>query len=221
MEYLDGITLEDRILSGDSLDPDIYDEIGRELGAIHKIHFDRPGFIGPKMAIDGEFDNFSAFIGRFIERTLQNLEDTPEKLDLETNKRFRRLIEDKWDLVVQTERVHQLAHCDFNPKNILISKNRIPTVIGIIDWEFADSGNGLIDIGNFFRFPYDYSADARARFMKGYQESNRDLHPEWETASRLIDLGNMCGFLERKEDYQKSFRTARAVIKSTLDHFGY
>lgn len=221
MEYLDGMTLEDRILSGEPLDLSIYEAIGKELGEIHKIHFERAGFIGPKMEIGAGFDNFSAFIGQFMEKTLKDLEERPDKLDLETNKRFLRLVKDKWELVVKTELVPQLVHCDFNPKNILVSKDRSPKVLGIIDWEFADSGNGLIDIGNFFRFVYDYPIEARERFILGYKSSNPNLHPEWETGSRLIDLGNMCGFLERKEDYQKSFRTARTVIRSTLEHFGY
>src|SRR5437879_11569923 len=32
--------------------------------------------------------------------------------------------------------------------------------LAIVDWEFCVSGNGLIDIGNFFRFSYDYEASA-------------------------------------------------------------
>jgi hypothetical protein len=56
LEYLDGITLEDRILRGDSGDLDIYEAIGRELAAVHNIHFDRAGFIGPKMEIGTEFE---------------------------------------------------------------------------------------------------------------------------------------------------------------------
>ncbi|HPI40689.1 MAG TPA: aminoglycoside phosphotransferase family protein, partial [Pseudobdellovibrionaceae bacterium] len=221
MEYLDGITLEDRILNCGPLNLSIYESIGKELGEIHKIHFDRAGFIGPKIAIGSEFDNFSIFIGQFIERTLKNLEERPDKLDLETNLRFRRLVEEKWDMVVRTEFFPQLVHCDFNPKNIMVSRDENPKVLGIIDWEFTVSGNGLIDIGNFFRFFYDYPAEAKARFINGYNAANSSLHPDWESVSRLIDLGNMCGFLERTEDYQKSFRTARAVVKSTLEHFGY
>lgn len=221
MEYLDGMTLEDRILDGRSLDLSIYRDIGRELGQIHKIHFKHTGFIGPKIKIGAEFENFSVFIGQFIKRTLKDLEERPDKLDLETNRRIRQLVEEKWDSVVQTEFAPQLVHCDFNPKNIMVSKDEIPKVLGIIDWEFTASGNGLIDIGNFFRFSYDYPIEARARFVDGYKDVNPNLHEDWDLGSRLLDLGNMCGFLERKEDYQKSFRTARAVLKATLEHFGY
>lgn len=221
MEYLDGVTLEEKLSSGETFDPRLYEDIGRELGRVHNIRFARAGFIGPGMKLSMEFDNFSRFLGQFIDRTLKDLESRPDKLSLESNARFRRLFEDKWDLVIRTEIAPQLAHCDFNPKNILISRDRDPKVLGIIDWEFSDSGNGLIDLGNFFRFFYDYPDEARGRFVAGYRSVNDGLSAEWEEAARLIDLGNMCGFLERREDYQKSFRTARAVITSTLAHFGY
>lgn len=37
MEYLDGMTLEDRLLEGRPLDLDIFEAIGKELAAIHSI----------------------------------------------------------------------------------------------------------------------------------------------------------------------------------------
>jgi Ser/Thr protein kinase RdoA (MazF antagonist) len=98
---------------------------------------------------------------------------------------------------------------------------RKDAVLAIIDWEFCLSGNGLADLGNFFRFEYDYQSDARAAFVEGYASVNGELPVHWFDVAKLIDLGAMCGFLERPEDYQESFRTARAVIESTLDHCGY
>ena len=221
MEFLNGMTLEDKILSAEPIDLAIYEEIGRQLGEIHNIRFQDAGFLDPKVQPGKEFDNFYRFIRQFIEKTLTDLEANTDRLDIDTNKRLRQLVKEKWDLTLQTEPVLQLAHCDFNPKNILISKDSSTRVVGIIDWEFADSGNGLIDIGNFFRFSYDYPSEARTRFMTGYSSANPTLPDGWEAASLLLDLANMCSFLERKENYPESFRTARAVIKSTLKHFGY
>jgi Ser/Thr protein kinase RdoA (MazF antagonist) len=114
-----------------------------------------------------------------------------------------------------------LVHCDFNPKNILVSRPPGCAVLGIIDWEFCVSGNGLIDIGNFLRFPYDYAATAADSFIAGYLMQHPTLPANWRDVSLLLDLGNMCGFLERQEDYQRTFRTARTVVRSTLAHFGY
>ncbi len=221
LEFIDGETFEDRLLRSASLELEIFEQIGKQLAAIHNIRFEECGCIGPKVHIGRQYDNFSESIRHYIETTLRDLELCTDKLDLVTNKRLRRLIDDKWNLASRTEPTCQLVHTDFNPKNIMVSKDSNPKIAAIIDWEFCLSGNGLIDLGNFFRFSYDYPEGARQSFTKGYRMENLNLPDEWEDASRLLDLGNMCSFLERKENYQKSFGTARAVIQATLEYYGY
>jgi Ser/Thr protein kinase RdoA (MazF antagonist) len=221
LEYIDGISLQDRLCDGDAVETDIYRGIGEQLGRIHAIEFPEAGFIGPQLRIGREYENFSIFLKDFIERTLDWLEQRPDRLDLDTNKRFRRLIRERWDITCSIDPSRQLVHCDFNPKNILVSRSPGCAVLAIIDWEFCLSGNGLIDIGNFFRFSYDYDAVAAEYFIAGYRSLHPTLPANWRDISLLLDLGNMCGFLERPEDYERSFRTARAVVSSTLEHFGY
>jgi Ser/Thr protein kinase RdoA (MazF antagonist) len=219
LEYIDGITLEDKILSGETIGAHLYEEIGSQLAQIHSIHFNAAGFIGPKLTIGREYADFNLFIRGFIEKTLDEI--STERLDTDTRDRFRKLVREKWTLVSRAEPLRQLVHTDFNPKNIMVSKEPDTKVSAILDWEFCVSGNGLIDIGNFFRFSYDYPPDAYEHFEKGYRSVISHLPREWIDIARLLDLGNMCSFLERKEDYPESFRTARTVIKSTLHHFGY
>jgi aminoglycoside phosphotransferase (APT) family kinase protein len=219
LEYIDGITLEDKILSGEPIEPHLYVEIGRQLAQIHSIHFGEAGFIGPKLTIGKEYEDFNLFIRQYVENTLNEI--PAERLDTNTRDSLRKLLEDKWPLILQTEPLRQLVHTDFNPKNILVSKGQNTKVLAILDWEFCLSGNGLIDLGNFFRFSYDYSPDTHQHFENGYRSVNGQLAPDWIDTRLLLDLGNMCSFLVRKEDYPQSFRTARVVIKSTLDHFGY
>ena len=145
----------------------------------------------------------------------------PERLRVELNHRLQRLVHDAWTLVSETEPRRQLVHCDFNPKNLLVSAAPSATLLAVIDWEFCLSGNGLGDLGNFFRFEYDYPSTSREIFVSGYHSIDPDVPANWFDVAKLIDLGNMCSFLERPEDYQESFRTARVVIESTLEHFGY
>jgi Ser/Thr protein kinase RdoA (MazF antagonist) len=219
LEYIDGITLEDRILSGEQIGVHLYEEIGMQLAEIHAIHFNEAGFIAPGIAIGREYADFNLFIRQFIERTLDQM--PAERLDANTRDRFRRLVQDKWGLVSQTGPLRQLVHTDFNPKNIMVSRGPDAQLLAILDWEFCLSGNGLIDLGNFFRFSDDYLPNAREHFEKGYRSVTNQLSADWIDISRLLDLGNMCSFLERNEEYAESFRTARAVIQATLDHFGY
>lgn len=220
LEFIDGITLEARLLAG-GLPPQVFGQIGAQLAAIHRITFAEPGFLGPRLTIGGEYDNYAYFLKQYIERTLSMLLTRPDRLDLDTNEKLRCLIRDRWALVERFEPRRQLVHCDFNPKNLLVSAGASASLLAVIDWEFCLSGNGLGDLGNFFRFEYDYPDVAREAFAAGYRSVAPDLPPDWPDVGRLIDVANMCSFLERTEDYQKSFRTARIVIQTTLTHFGY
>jgi aminoglycoside phosphotransferase (APT) family kinase protein len=47
-----------------------------------------------------------------------------------------------------------LVHSDFNPKNLLVDP-ATGTVTGLLDWEFAHSGNPFTDLGNLLRFHRD------------------------------------------------------------------
>ena len=220
LEFIDGITLEARLLSG-GVPTQVFSQIGAQLATIHRITFSDTGFLGPQLTIGREYDNYAHFLKQYIERTLSMLLTRPDRLERVINERLGRLIHDTWALVADLEPRRQLVHCDFNPKNLLVSAGSTASLLAVIDWEFCLSGNGLGDLGNFFRFEYDYPLVARDAFAAGYRTVASDLPAKWPDVGRLIDIANMCSFLERSEDYQKSFRTARTVIQSTLTHFGY
>lgn len=221
LDFVDGITLEDRLLSGEATAASLYFELGAQLARIHSITFAETGFLGPKLVIGREYDDCSAFLRQFIEHTRSMLLTRPDRLSLELNHRLGRLVNDAWALVSATEPRRQLVHSDFNPKNLLVSRGPSTALLAVIDWEFCLSGNGLGDLGNFFRFEYDYADGAREIFADGYRSVSPDLPANWFDVARLLDLANMCWFLDRSDDYQKTFHTARTVIQSTLEHFGY
>lgn len=215
LEFVPGINLQDSLAI--SPNPRLFRLAGEELAKIHDITLPRAGFLGPGMRIGTDFENFTAFLGKYIRRVFTAV--PAAKLEPEVRNRLLQLVEDRWSWIVNSEITPHLAHCDFNPKNIMVSESG-DALTGILDWEFATSGSGYIDIGNFFRFPYDYPPEAEAEFLEGY-ESVRSLQNNWKEISLLMDLGNMASFMERKEDLPKTFRTARIVIEQTLQHFGY
>jgi len=220
LEYVDGVSLEERLLAGPPPDLSLYTELGRALAGVHAVTFAEAGFLGEGGRPGREYADFSLFLRDFIEKTLAWLEaEHPERLDGATIARVRRLIAEQWDHVLATERRRQLVHCDFNPKNLLVSRGPGPKLLAVIDWEFCVSGNGLIDLANFFRFEADYAPEAGARFAEGYRAAGGQLPDDWREVALLLDLANMCSFLERRENYRKTFGTARAVVLSTLEHF--
>lgn len=224
LEFLEGVPLQAALPKEPG--PALFREIGAELAKIHAIELPRAGFvelpqsgyIGQHISIGRQYESFGLFLKEFILNTLREVADT--RLSADLRDRLKLLVEDQWPLVLTTEPLRQLVHCDFNPKNVLVSEDG-RTVTGVLDWEFCLSGNGLIDLGNFFRFAYDYPPWAQAAFQRGYESVRGSLPARWRDISLLMDLGNMCSFLERREDFPSTFRTARAVIVSTLAHFGY
>lgn len=225
MSFSEGEQLQERLLRGPNPEPDLFFDIGVQLGTIHNLQLPRTGFIGNGMSIGREYDNFGEFIRGYVLQSLQNLSE--ERLDRATANNLRQIVQLNWHLVTETEPACHLVHCDFNPKNILVSSNVSSNgaerpdnkVTSILDWEFGLSGNGYIDLGNFFRFFGDYPASAEEYFLEGYKSVRGPLNPNWKKIAKLLDLGNMCSFLETKENYEKTFRTARAVIAETLAYF--
>ena len=218
-EYIGGITLENFLITRgkEMASETLFFEIGTQLAKVHTINFDQDGFLGPELEVAQPLVNADQFILGFMKRVLAEVAE--DRLAPELRKRFLSLIDDKWHLVEDSSICRRLTHLDFNPKNIMVSESG--EFQAILDWEFGMSSNCIADFGNFFRFPYDYPSWAKDAFAQGYRDQSPDLPEKWEDASRLIDLGAVCGFLERKEDYPKTFATARAIAESTLEHFSY
>jgi len=110
-----------------------------------------------------------------------------------------------------------LIHCDYNAKNILVENDR---VAGVLDWEFAESGSGLVDVGNFLRFEDELPADFVHGFVEGYS-SARALPTSFRKIAHLLDLASMCSFLTSESERPNTFRTARTVIDRTLAAYGF
>lgn len=219
LEFVEGTSLQEKVLRSSHIEKKMFFLLGQELARIHCVELPRPGFIGPEMKIGNEYENFGSFLKGYIIAVFKSV--SSDRLESSIRDRLLKLVEDKWPVVLTTEPASHLVHCDFNPKNIMVSTSDTPVVTGVLDWEFSLSGNGHIDIGNFFRFPYDYPESAQETFIEGYKSIQGGLSENWKEVSMLMDLGNMASFMERKEDYQKTFQTARAVINSTLNYFGY
>ena len=113
LEFIDGITLEDALLSGERPAPSLFREIGAQLAEIHRVTFAETGFLGPQLKIGHEYDDFSEFLRGFIERTLSLLLTRPERLRVELNHRLQRLVHDAWTLVSETEPRRQLCPLRF------------------------------------------------------------------------------------------------------------
>jgi aminoglycoside phosphotransferase (APT) family kinase protein len=111
-----------------------------------------------------------------------------------------------------------LVHGDFQGDNILVRKDiggwRIAAVL---DWEWANCGCWLRDMGSLLRF----EAESRATFQRGLEAGfsalGETLPCEWDRASRTFDLAALCEKLayprHRGEVTVRSIRTIERCLQ--------
>jgi aminoglycoside phosphotransferase (APT) family kinase protein len=109
-----------------------------------------------------------------------------------------------------------LSHSDYKPWNMLVRHGEIAAVL---DWEFAFANAPLNDVGNFLRYsarhPYEYESG----FIQGYRAAGGVLPEDWKRLSRMVDLINLCSFLDRPEDDPAVTADVGPLIQATLEDY--
>ena len=118
-EFIDGISLEDHLLSESDTSEELFFDLGAELAKTHSVQFESDGFLGADLEVVQKIEDSNQFFLDFMRRVLAK---TPEyKLSKNLNDRFLSLIDKEWSVVSENQRQRRLTHFDFNPKNILVS----------------------------------------------------------------------------------------------------
>ncbi len=141
-EFVDGVSITDRLPDVYGKDADTVTQIGLELvdalAAIHRVDWQAAGL--------QEFGNPDNFIRRQIERWLK----------IRANDRVRDLplIEElgQWLLAnIPTDSPATIIHGDYHLDNTLFDKHQ-PRLAAVIDWELSTLGDPLSDLGLLLMF---------------------------------------------------------------------
>lgn len=166
-------------------------DLGNALAKIHAFHFPKAGLFGNDLSIKMEFEKDSS---PYFEYCLMNL--------IPGSRVWERLGDVKAKQIVTFMKEHQaffpiirkggcLVHSDFKPANLLWDNSQ---GITILDWEFAHSGNGILDFGILLRHFRDFPLSI-AHLEKGYRESGANLDSKWIQSARITDFVNMIQLL--------------------------
>jgi aminoglycoside phosphotransferase (APT) family kinase protein len=109
-----------------------------------------------------------------------------------------------------------LSHSDYKPWNLLVHNGQIAAVL---DWEFAFASAPLNDVGNFLRYSARQPSAYESGFIQGYQAAGGALPDDWKRLSRMVDLINLCDFLNRADDNATVVRDVRPLVQATLDDY--
>lgn len=183
---------------------------GRTLAAIGTVTFDRGGFFA-----DGTLElsalDMSASLPEFVERCLA-AGPAPAVLSPAELAGLRSLARADAPLAARASGSRQLVHSDFNPKNLLASREHGRwSITAVLDWEFAFSGSPLHDIGNMLRFGGERPPVFAAGFTEGFRDGGGELPPGWRETSEALDLFALADLLTRPVGHHYFGRAVTAV----------
>jgi fructokinase len=214
--YLPGTPLylaEDEFTSGDTERVGL--ELGRLLAAVHRVEFPASGDFDADFKVQHGLKDFVPAIRHETARCL-NSEKLKSRLSPSEQEEVA-LFNEANAFLLNSLVQARLTHSDFNQKNILVDKVAGKwTVTGIIDWEYAFSGPCLYDLGNFLRFEKEIPF-FRNCLAESYRQAGGTLPENWRKISRYLDILPQLQFLARDVETPKTFETAKAVIRDTID----
>jgi Ser/Thr protein kinase RdoA (MazF antagonist) len=217
MTYVDGhllASLEDNLSTASCRD--ICEQLAFVAARIHDRRFAQCGLLGPGPKVTDPFASYAAGTVGFMQSSLENA-NLQRRVGAERCRRLHHCLTHRPDLH-EPSMTHQLCHSDFNQKNFLIRRNTHGRyeLAAVLDWEFAFSGSGVIDIGNLLRFEPESPAVESSWFADAYRAAGGHLDKAWREQALFADLLAQCAFLINPEELPNTFRTAIGVIDRTL-----
>ncbi|WP_141732217.1 phosphotransferase family protein [Oligoflexus tunisiensis] len=188
--------------------------VGRELAKIHAQRFGKSGFFDRNGSVREGGEDFCSSLLAYVRESMQSR--VGQRLGWQLAAEVDALVQKHGSIVEDTYSGPRLTHCDFNPKNIIMTSEGQNLRASILDWEFGISGHPLMDFGNFFRFSEDHPEGAEAAFIEGYSLGGETLHPRWADAAKLLDLASMCSFLDGDLESPRLLRTVRMVVNRSI-----
>ena len=144
-----------------------------------------------------------------IKRTGTRLKDAIQRLILEQDQ-----------LLLATDEGNHLVHGDFKIENIMVKNiNGKIHLAGILDWEYARSDSSYGDMATLFRGDYNKKSIFKQAFSEGFKSKDTDLIQDWDKASKLIDLVNICSFLCSSSNRLVLYEIMINHLKNTINYF--
>lgn len=191
--------------------------LGHTLARIGRVRrFESPGLFDEKLSYRRRFssnrESFVDFIGWSLTEGRARV-----RLGKELSAQLRVYVRKKANLLEVTEGEYGLVHGDYKPSNILMrSESDGWEVFAVLDWEFARVGTPLFDMAILLRHSHLWPDGVVDSFTRGFCAGGGELPEQWREITRLLDLQNLCGFLNAPTEHPEAFKFARTRIGQTV-----
>ncbi len=187
-------------------------DLGSALAAIHSYRFAQAGLLGANLSVDTEFTEGSS---PYLEYCLEHLTQDSlvwKRLGKTLSKEMISFMEENHDYFPVIQRGGCLVHSDFKPVNLLWNETQGLT---ILDWEFAHSGDGIMDFGILLRHFKDFPINV-SQLENGYRENGGNLSSDWIQRARITDFINIIQLLNTPSEKPKLFQSLIDSLNFTL-----
>ena len=204
MQFIDGITLRDLLISGRDEDIDnILFETGTILAKMQKFTFDRQGEFDKNLNITPFPQGYDYIL--FARQCMENQWIISTFSDKDRIRILKNIINNADYFPDKTD--NTLTHGDYDPANILVHKvSGKWQISAILDWEFAHSGSLLQDIANMLRYSHQLPDFFERQFLHGLSESGIMLPEHWRKATYLLNLLALLDCLQRYDPLSRPKR---------------
>jgi len=189
--------------------------LGKVLAAIHGFTFERAGLFDSHLNIAKEFQPGSEpYYFYLIEHFNQEGRAWKFMGDDLAGRLLRFVQEHRLDFPIAGEG-GVLVHSDFKPVNLIWDDENGLTVL---DWEFAHSGDPLLDFGTIIRH-YNKIPLEISSLERGYTDAGGSLPKRWVQRARVLDFLNYVQLMNSKLDRPKMYEHLIKCIMLTMDEY--
>lgn len=219
--WVEGVKLADILSSGDA------DAIagaayatGATLAAIAAFPFPVTGFFGPGLTIPQPWDAVQDFCPAFIASCLFD-GHAGNVLGASLTTRLWAMVTSHRNLLVGIDRAPCLLHADYKAINLLLRQvNGTWSMAAVLDWEFAFAGPPLFDVGILLRDSHALPPSFESQILAALQANGYALPTAWKPITKMLDLMNLCDFLNTPEPRPILRDYAMHRIRETLEEWG-
>ncbi|WDV47769.1 aminoglycoside phosphotransferase family protein [Clostridiaceae bacterium M8S5] len=193
MEYINGTTLKDYIITNKKFSDDIAYDIGRNLVLLHRREYPCRGLLDKELNIKEQLSSMHEVYYKLLGGVVA------KHIDRNVKEELLEFIDSNDDLIKELDSNSVFSHGDFYPSNIMIDSSK---TVCFIDFEYSLSAPIYSDIGKFFRdrdFDKYRTNNTFDSFAKGYNDNARNKLPDnWIKLSRLNDITSMLSLINQE-----------------------
>jgi aminoglycoside phosphotransferase (APT) family kinase protein len=213
--WVEGITLQTLLNQGNlqEMGEAAY-AVGSVLATINSYTFERAGFFGQGIVVAQPMVGIADYIRARLDA------QAGQRLGPALTERLWQLVTGNAALLDEIGGAASLVHSDFQAANILVKQEQGAWIVAaVLDWEWAHSGTTLFDIAILLRRYKQQPALFEPRFIEGFVRQGGSLPYAWKKLAKLLDLVNLCEFLNAPDSRGTMVDDITNIILDTVENW--